>query len=65
MNTVRHSTPSPSPRERSPMAGRIGTQLAAVLMAVLIAPPLLPVRDAHAGPPHALDRDLDSPAPRG
>ena len=40
----------------SRLAGRIGTQIAAVLLAVLVTPSMLPVRDTHSHAAPAPDR---------
>ena len=61
MKTVRSHTPSREHGPTSGLAGRIGTQLAAVLLAILVTPTTLPTRDAHDDATPAPDR---SAAPR-
>jgi hypothetical protein len=49
MKTVLSSTPAPARGAGTGLAGGLGTQLAALLLAVLVTPSTLPVRDL----PHA------------
>lgn len=55
MKTVRSLIPPHGHGLGSRLAGRIGTQVAAVLLAVLVTPSTLPVRDTHSYASPALD----------